>query len=97
MQHYGRTTILTQGAIIKATDFNECLRFLENGADITEDINDNIIYIVQSFKNKATEIVFYSVNGHFIDGEIQKDMTLRKVLTKSLNKKKAKALVLDAS
>lgn len=101
-------TELSDNTIIKTTDFNGCLRFLENGADITEDINGNIIYIVQSFENKATEIVFYnletgqenvkrinklfrdiryynevfySVNEHFIDGEIQKDMTPHKILT----------------
>lgn len=54
-------TELLDNTIIKTTDFKGCLRFLENGADITEDNNRNIIYVVQSFENKTTEIVFYNL------------------------------------
>lgn len=47
--------------IMKTVGYDGCLRFLENGADITEDKLGNLIFVVQSFSNNSTEIVYYDL------------------------------------
>lgn len=50
---------LPESAIIQTVDYRGCLKFLENGVDITENNNGNIIFVVESFLDNTTDFVFY--------------------------------------